>query len=105
MKTMLLSLVAMFCLASAWPVMAGDAAKDKKAAKTAATEKQKKDRKKRQQIRTEQVTLTGSNIPRDVRRNGQVTDGPNQVIVIDNATIANSGAADLGQVLRLQVIR
>jgi hypothetical protein len=105
MKTLLLSLVAMFALASAWPVMAGDTAKDKKAAKTTAAEKHKKDTKKRQEIRTEHVTLTGSNIPRDIRRNGQVTDGPNQVIVIDNAAIANSGAADLGQALRLQVIR
>ena len=47
----------------------------------------------------EKVSLTGSYIKRDVRRDGQITDGPNPVIVIDRGTIQRSGAADLRQLL------
>ena len=45
------------------------------------------------------VTLTGSFIKRDVRRNGVVTDGPLAVYVIDNKAIRNSGATTLGELL------
>ncbi len=50
----------------------------------------------------EHVVLTGSYIKRDVKRSGQITDGPSQVLVIDQKTIANSGASDLRQLLMRQ---
>jgi outer membrane receptor for monomeric catechols len=51
---------------------------------------------------TREVVLTGSNIKRAVRKDGQVTDGPNSLTVIDRKTIERSGAADLRQVLARQ---
>src|SRR5512140_2665960 len=45
------------------------------------------------------VTLTGSYIKRDVKRSGMITDGPSQVLVIDDRMIRNSGASDLRQLL------
>ena len=44
--------------------------------------------------------LTGSNLPQDVRRSGPVTDGRNNVRVIDNSDISRSGGADVNQTLR-----
>jgi len=46
--------------------------------------------------------LTGSYIKRTIRRNGQITDGPHQVVVIDQKAIRDSGAADLRQLLNRQ---
>jgi hypothetical protein len=46
-----------------------------------------------------EVELTGSYIKRKVRRDGMITDGPNQVVVVDRTMIERSGAADLKQVL------
>jgi hypothetical protein len=43
--------------------------------------------------------VTGSYIKRKVNRNGQITDGPDPLYVIDNQTIQQSGAADLRQLL------
>jgi hypothetical protein len=51
---------------------------------------------------TREVVLTGSNIKRAVRKDGQVTDGPNSLTIIDRKTIERSGAADLRQVLARQ---
>lgn len=45
------------------------------------------------------VTVTGSYIKRDVKRNGMITDGPNHVLVIDERMIRNSGSLDLRQLL------
>ena len=45
------------------------------------------------------VMLTGSYIRRDVRRQGVITNGPNPVYVLDQKTIAITGAFDLSQVL------
>ncbi len=59
--------------------------------------------KKAEGVRTEKpVVLTGSYLKRDVKRSGQITDGPSQVLVIDQKTIANSGASDLRQLLTQQ---
>lgn len=44
--------------------------------------------------------LTGSNLPQNVNRNGPVTDGRNNVRVIDGSDINRSGGADVGQSLR-----
>ena len=51
-----------------------------------------------------QVELTGSYIKRTVRRNGKITDGPSQVVVLDREMIDRSGAGDLKQVLIRQGI-
>jgi hypothetical protein len=44
--------------------------------------------------------LTGSYIPQDVERNGPVTNGKNDLRVIDGSEIERSGGADLNQTLR-----
>lgn len=44
--------------------------------------------------------LTGSNLPQNVNRNGPVTDGQNNVRVIDRSDVNRSGGADLNQTLR-----
>ena len=51
------------------------------------------------------TTLTGSYLKRNLRKNGLITDGPNQVLVIDHKTIENSGASDLRQLLMRKGIR
>ena len=51
-----------------------------------------------------QVELTGSYIKRTVRRNGKITDGSSQVVVLDREMIDRSGAGDLKQVLIRQGI-
>jgi hypothetical protein len=55
----------------------------------------------RSQTDSSQTTskLTGSYIKRTYRRNGQITDGPCQVVVIDRETIEHSGATDLRELL------
>ena len=45
------------------------------------------------------TTLTGSYLPREVRRSGMITDGPYSVAVIDSDMIRSSGASDLQQLL------
>ncbi len=77
-------------------------AKDTKASTVATKEKEKDKAQQTTAPRQEKVALTGSYIKRDVRRNGQITDGPSPVAVIDNKTIQNSGAADLRQLLNRQ---
>ena len=44
--------------------------------------------------------LTGSYLPQDVKRNGPVTNGKNDVRVIDGSDISQSGGADVTQALR-----
>jgi len=44
--------------------------------------------------------VTGSYIPRDVQRNGPVTDGANNLRIIDESEIERSGGADTTQTLR-----
>ena len=50
------------------------------------------------------VLLTGSYIKQDVRRTGRITDGANQVIVLDRDMIERSGASDVRQLLTHQGI-
>ena len=50
------------------------------------------------------VLLTGSYIKQNIRRSGHITDGANQVIVIDRDTIERSGASDVRQLLVRQGI-
>ena len=44
--------------------------------------------------------LTGSYLPQNVDRNGPVTNGKNNVRVIDQSEIDRSGGANVGQSLR-----
>lgn len=44
--------------------------------------------------------LTGSHVKQSYRRQGQITDGPNQVVVYDRAMLERSGASSLGDFLR-----
>jgi|SRR5215204_3768722 len=53
----------------------------------------------------DRVLLTGSHIKQKVRRNGMVTDGASQVVVLDSETIQNSGASDLRELLNRRGIR
>src|SRR6266487_1620684 len=46
--------------------------------------------------------LIGSYIKHNIRRSGQITDGPNQVLVIDRKAVEESGASDLRQLLSRQ---
>src|SRR5215470_17674218 len=52
-----------------------------------------------------QMELTGSYIKRNIRRDGKITDGSSQVVVLDRGMIDRTGAADLKQVLIRQGIR
>jgi outer membrane receptor for Fe3+-dicitrate len=72
-------------------------AKDTKASATAAKEKAKPT-----EVPRREVVLTGSNIKRAVRKDGQVTDGPNSLTIIDRKAIERSGAVDVRQVLARQ---
>jgi hypothetical protein len=45
------------------------------------------------------IVLTGSHIKQDIKRNGRITDGPAQVLVLDRSSIERSGASDLRQLL------
>lgn len=48
------------------------------------------------------VALTGSLLKRQVKRDGQITDAAAPVLVIDQKSIAKSGASDLRQLLTRQ---
>jgi hypothetical protein len=50
--------------------------------------------------RSEPSYVTGSYIPRDLQRNGPVTDGANNLRIIDESEIERSGGADTTQTLR-----
>ena len=46
------------------------------------------------------TVTTGTRLPQKVRKTGQITDGANCLTVIDQKTIAGSGAGSVAQVLR-----
>jgi hypothetical protein len=72
-------------------------AKETKPATTAVKEKAKA-----VTIQKREVILTGSNIKREVRQDGQVTDAPNSLSIIDRKAIERSGVADVRQLLSRQ---
>ncbi len=45
------------------------------------------------------TAITGSYIPTKIKRAGRITDGPLNVIVIDQQSIEGSGATSVGQLL------
>ena len=89
------ALAIILCVARA--AMACDKAKEGSEANSSPAHKAKTQQTASPQH--EKVSLTGSYIKSNVRRAGQVTDGVEPVIVLDNATIQRSGAADLRQLL------
>jgi outer membrane cobalamin receptor len=100
MKTAFFTLALTIALLSASTAFAGDETKTKDVKKAPATGAEKK---QKTQVASEEgkggVLVTGSYIKQPVRRNGRITDGANQVIVIDRDTIERSGASDVKQLL------
>ena len=92
MKTILpvLTIATAIALSVTLPAFAGDAA---------ATKESKPSKGARDGTKAKKELLTGSYIKKETRRKGIITDGADRVFVIDNATIQNTGAADLKQVL------
>jgi len=85
--------------------LACDKTKTKETKKDSTTSVDKA--KKSQTAASEQkggTLLTGSYVKQKVRRQGQITDGANQVIVLDRDTIERSGASDVRQLLNRQGI-
>jgi hypothetical protein len=84
--------------------LAADPAKDAKDTK-ATPEKPKKAQVQQTGQQPKQIEITGSYIKRDIRRDGKITDGPSQVVVLDRDMIDRSGGATIKQVLVHQGIR
>lgn len=103
MKRQSLILVLSFTLAAASGALAADKSTDSKQTKTAKTGKTEKvaDTSATKTVKKP----TGSYIPRTIRRQGEITDGANQLIVLDRAAIERSGASDLKQVLIRRGVR
>src|SRR5437016_5482124 len=98
MKTTSLAVALSITLAVASGALASDQVKEGKETKTPALDKAKKS-KPRSPQREAKVELTGSYIKQNIHRNGWITDGVSQVVIIDRATIEGSGASDLKQLL------
>jgi hypothetical protein len=92
------------CLLLSGVARAADEGKDAKTSKTPTevTKAQKAPKtESREKEKTEKVVVTGSLIPRSVRRDGNITDMPFPVYVIDRKQIERSGAASVTQALRM----
>jgi len=100
MKTTLLTATLIVAFASSVALASDKETKDTKNTKASATAA--KEKAKPTEAPKREVVLTGSNIKRVVRKDGQVTDGPNSLTIIDRNTIERSGAADVRQVLARQ---
>jgi hypothetical protein len=89
MKTILIAL----SFVCALNTFAGDSKAKKKTTQTQKAEMQRKDTKTNS-------PLTGSYLRQEYQRTGQITDGSQQVIVLDSDYIRRSGASDLRALLR-----
>src|SRR5438552_720693 len=96
MKKILPILTLTISLGIASQAAAADEAKGSKQAKPTPREKAKQ---AQPQTGGETNVLTGSYIKQKVRRQGMITDGANNVLVIDRNTIEHSGASDVRQLL------
>jgi len=104
MKKMLILILASLLFIS-FTALAGEQTKAKETKKDSATTADKA--KNTQSAAAEErggVLLTGSYIKQNVKRNGRITDGASQVIVLDRKTIEGSGASDVRQLLNRQGI-
>ena len=102
MKKTLLIATLTVVFASSSALASDKETKDTKETKPSAATAAVKEKVKKGAIQKQEVLLTGSNIKRAVRKDGQVTDGPNSVTVIDQKAIQRSGVADVRQVLLRQ---
>lgn len=102
MKATILGWTLVFIVAGGWSAVAGDTATEKKDQKSKETQKAKVEEST--SVHNEKTALTGTYIPRKVRRHGMITDGFSQVQVIDSDTIRASGATDVRQLLNRQGI-
>jgi len=104
MKKTLLVATLTVAFASSSALASDKETKDTKETKRSAAEavKGKADKAKKGAAQKQEVLLTGSNIKRQVRKDGQVTDGPNSLTIIDQKAIQGSGVADVRQVLLRQ---
>jgi len=98
MKTTSLIFALIISFAAASVALASDKAKDGKEAKPAVADTAKKTQPQSAQQESK-AALTGSSIKRSIRRNGMITDGPSQLLVIDRGMIERSGASDVRQLL------
>ena len=101
MKTTLLIATLTVAFASLSALASDKETKDVKQTKPAAMAAAK-EKAKTGAIQKQEVALTGSNIKREIRKDGQVTDPPNSLTIIDQKAIQRSGVADLRQVLLRQ---
>ncbi len=85
---------------AAW---ASDQTKDNKQSDSVTPAQVKKAEVKSSEKHTKAV-VTGSYIPQKIRRDGRITDGQSQLIVLDQEIIQRTGAAGLRQVLSSQGI-
>ena len=83
--------------------LASDKAKDGKEAKPAVADTAKQTQLQSAQQENKAI-LTGSYTKHNIRRNGMITDGPSQLLVIDRGMIERSGASDVRQLLTHQGI-
>jgi hypothetical protein len=106
MKTMLLTFVLVITFLAASNGLACDHGKAKEKAtkkNTAAAAVEKNIRSQRASANSgSAVLLTGSYTKQNIRRAGRITDGANQVIILDRETIERSGASDVKQLLNQQ---
>ncbi len=103
MKTTSLIFALIISFAAASVVLADEKANEAKEAKpkVAVTAKKMQPQPAQQESK---AALTGSSIKRSIRRNGMITDGPSQLLVIDRGMIERSGASDVRQLLTHQGI-
>src|SRR5215831_11357369 len=94
MKTTTSIVVLAITLAAVSAASADEKTKQVKATTTATVEKTKTTATPQYSLR-QNYAITGTYIRRDIRRAGEITDGPSQVLVLDSKMIAESGAADL----------
>lgn len=105
MKKTLLVATLTVAFASSSALASDKETKDTKETKPSAAEaavKGKADKAKKGATQKQEVLLTGSHIKRQVRKDGQVTDGPNSLTIIDQKAIQRSGVSDVRQVLLRQ---
>jgi hypothetical protein len=101
MKSKSLAIALTLTVIASTVALAADPPKDAKA--TPETPKKAQVQQAAQEQKS--MEITGSYIKRNIRRDGKITDGPSQVVVLDREMISRSGAADLKQVLIRQGIR
>ena len=102
MKTTLFAATLILAIAASSAIASDKDTKDAKQTKPTTATTAKVKTKPTTTVKKQEVLLTGSNIKREVRRDGQVTDAPNSLTIIDRKAIERSGVADVRQVLARQ---